>query len=214
MARREYRPGSRVFDDVIRETVEATRKAVISTAHREHRKVLNTDPRPGRWRQYVDGIEGAPFEAVQGAGVIVIDYQRLDIVAQFAMETLFDLSPVDSGEYRRRHTLFVDDTAVTNLKDWESGQEVSIANYLPYSRKIEIGAMKMRVPGTDHVYQQAEQIVRRRFGNIADIRFTFRAVVNSALISGREANNPDIRYPALVLNDGRSPSRRRTAPRR
>lgn len=221
MAVRHYRPGSSVFTDVIRATEALTKKAVIDTAWREHRKILQTDPRPGRWRQYVDGVEGAPFEAVRGNGVIVVDYQRLDIVAQFAMETLFDLSPVDSGDYRKAHTLFVDDTAVTNLKDWEVGQEVSIANFLPYSRKIELGVMKMRVPGTDHVYQQAEQIVRRRFGNIADIRFTYRAVVSGNIIpyQGSGSANADWsrpggierdnRMPALVLNDGRSPARRR-----
>ncbi len=215
MARRDYRPGSLVFDDVIRDTEAATKKAMIGIANREHRRILSTDPRPGRWRQFVDGVEGVPFDNVKGNGVIVVDYQRLDIVAQFAMETLFDLSPVDSGDYRMAHTLFIDDTAVTDLKAWEPDQEVSIANYLPYSRKIEIGAMVMRVPGTDHVYEQAEQIVRRRYGNIADIRFTFRGIVGGAMVTGRAGGLSDIRYPALVLSDGRSPSRRRSAaPRR
>lgn len=216
MATREYRPGTAVFDDVIRATKALTQKALVETAHREHRRVLHRDPKPGRWRQYVDGVEGAPFERARSNGVITIDYQRLDIVAKFALETLFDLSPVDSGDYRMAHHLFIDDTAVANLADWESDQEVSIINFLPYARKIELGAptMIMRVPGTDHVYQQAEQIVARRFGNIASIRFTYRAVVNSTLISGRAGNKSALRYPALVLNDGRTSSRRRTGPRR
>lgn len=228
---REYRPGSLVITDVIGQTLAATRRKLIEVAHREHRKVITTEPRPGRWRQFVDGAEGVPFENVRANGVITIDYMRLDIVAQFAMETLFDLSPVDSGDYRNAHTLFLGDTAIASmndwrpadasfsgfiaatLKDWEPGEELSIANFLAYSRKIEVGAMTMRVPGTDHVYEQAEQIVRRRYGNLADIRFTFRGVVDGALVSGKAGNNPDVRYPALVLNDGRSSNRRRASRR-
>ena len=61
-----------------------------------------------RFTRNVDGREGASEESVRPDGVITYIYPRLDAVVQFAMEVLFDLSPVLSGEYRNSHTLFVD----------------------------------------------------------------------------------------------------------
>jgi hypothetical protein len=166
-----------LFRRVEEATLERTHEVLVVTAKREHAKIMRTDPRPGAFRRFVDETEGAPEERVRPFGVIEYVYSRLDVVAQFAMEVLFDLSPVLSGEYRNAHSLFLNGAAVPNLKGWKSGDEVVILNPLPYARKIERGAMKMRVPGTDHVYQQAEQIVRRRYGNLANVRFTYRSPV-------------------------------------
>lgn len=209
MATLRYKAGSRAFDVAIQETIEETRRVIIATAHREHGTVLKTDPRPARWQQFVDGIEGGRFEAVKGNGVIIIDYDRLDVVVQFAMETLFDKSPVLSGAYRNSHTIFVDGVAVTNLKDRFAGGEVVISNTVPYARKIELGRMTMRAAGSDHVYAQAEQIVRRRFGNVADVRFTYRGIIGTAIATSRDHGKSGLRYPALAISPAGSRSSRR-----
>lgn len=194
-------------------TAEATQRAIVALAKREHAKVLNADPRPGGFTRYVDGRKGAREEAVKPNGVIVYEYERLDLVVQFAMETLFDKSPVLLGDYRRAHTIFLNGSPVPNLAAWKSGDEVAISNYLPYSRKIEMGKMKMRVPGTDHVYRQAEQIVKGRFGNVARIKFTYRAVVSGAHVPYAPAGTANAaasrrggveqrsRYPTLVITE-------------
>lgn len=179
-------------------TAEATHRAIVALAKREHAKVLAAEPKPGGFTRFVDGRRGAPEEAVKPNGVIVYEYQRLDLVVQLAMETLFDKSPVLSGAYRNAHTIFLNGTAVANLKDWKTGDEVAISNYLPYSRKIEVGKMTMRVPGTDHVYAQAAQVVKGRFGNVASIRFTYRGV-GAGMVAGRAGNKSDARYPTLVI---------------
>lgn len=180
-------------------THEATHRAIVALAKREHAKVLMTDPRPGGFTRYVDGRRGAPEEAVKPNGVIVYEYQRLDLVVQLAMETLFDRSPVLSGEYRNRHTIFLNGQPVRNLKNWKPGDEVAISNYVPYARKIEAGKMRMRVPGTDHVYQQAAQIVKARYGNVASVHFTYRGIGGGGIIGGRPGNRSEARFPALVI---------------
>ncbi|ODT22242.1 MAG: hypothetical protein ABS35_15330 [Kaistia sp. SCN 65-12] len=114
------------------------------------------------------------------------------------METLFDRSPVLSGEYRMAHHLFLNGAAVANLKGWSSGDEVSISNTLPYSRKIEVGVMKMRVPGTSRVYQESAKIVQGRFGNLASVTFTFRAIAGRGV---RGSKSRDLRYPVLVITE-------------
>ena len=117
------------------------------------------------------------------------------------METLYDLSPVLTGEYRNSHTLFLNGVAVPNLKDYRAGDRVMISNVLPYSRKIELGVMTMRVPGTDQVYEQAAAKVARRYGNIATAFFTFTGIVGGANVKGLVGNKADNRFPAIILSD-------------
>jgi hypothetical protein len=176
-----------VFRVAGQQTVEATRKLLIRTAKAKNAEVMGRDPRPATFTRYVDGKQGAAEEAVEATGTIVYRYPRLELVAQFAMETLFDLSPVLSGDYRNAHTLFLDGMPVSDLKSWRPGDEISISNPLPYARKIEIGKMKMRVPGTDHVYEQARRKVMARYGNMARIDFTYRALIGGGQVNQARA---------------------------
>ena len=210
-------PIAEQFRIAIQETREATQKAIVETAHREHARVMRTAPQPKSFRRFVDGIEGAPIETVKADGVIYIVYERLELIAQYAMEVLFDLSPVGlpsdprpdhPGLYRNSHTMFLKGAAVSDLSNWSPGDEIVIANFVPYSRKIELGLMKMRVPGSDFVYYQAERIVRRRFGNLAEINFTFRGIVGGGIVGGASGNKSDIRFPALVIKQKLSGRRR------
>lgn len=160
---------------------------IVKVAKREHAKVMNTDPMPSSFTRIVDGVTGAREEQVKSNGMIVYQYPRLEEVTKYALEVLFDLSPVLSGDYRNSHTLFINGVAATDLNGWKRDDEISISNPLPYSRKIEVGAMKMRVPGTDHVYQQASAKVKARYGNVATISFTFRAIFGQNIVNQSKA---------------------------
>jgi hypothetical protein len=107
---------SRAFEVVKQSTADATQELIAKVAKREHGKIMATEPRPGGFTRWVDGRRDAPEESVRADGLIYYLYARLDMVAQFALETLFDLSPVRSGRYRDSHTLFLNGTAVANLK--------------------------------------------------------------------------------------------------
>lgn len=187
------------FRIAARETVEETRQALIATAKREHSRIMQADPRPARFTRTVDGRRGAKEEAVRADGRIVYDYGRLAEVVQAAMDLLFELSPVLSGEYRMGHTLFVNGIEARNLADWDGEGEVIISNPLPYARKIELGKMKMRVPGTDHVYEQAEWLMLQRFGNQARIKFTYRGLSGGSVLTGKAHGESQYRYPALNI---------------
>lgn len=173
-------------------TLAETQRIVVAVAKREHGRVMQTDPRPASFRRFVDGREGAPEEAVRGNGVILYQYPRLDIVGEFAVETLIAKSPVgppEGGHYRDRHQRFVNGAPVGSFAGYPSGAELAISNSAPYSRKIELGRMHMRVPGTDHVYEQARQVVNARYGTLARVRFGFMEV------GGGQRN------PALVITE-------------
>lgn len=220
-----YQPVEQQFRIAIEGTLADVHKNLVATAKREHARVMDTDPRPSSFKRIVDGREGVPEEAVKPAGIIVYQYPRIAEIVQFAMEVLYDRSPVDSGDYRNAHMFFIENSPATNLKEWRPGQEVTITNPMPYARKIEVGAMTMRVPGTDHVYRQARDIVARRWGNAASIRFTFRALIGGFVAiqeraaargrtTGRSAsgdferqlapglhNRAELRFPALVISE-------------
>lgn len=193
----------------------AVQQSIVARAKQLHADVMKKPPRPQSFKRFVDGIEGAPEESVKYNGFISYVYYRLDSVVQFAMEVLYDKSPVGlrsdrpghPGFYRDNHQLYLNGSAVRNLSGWKPGDEVAIANAVPYSRVIELGgyqgnpSWKVRVPGTDKVYFQAEQIVKRRFGNVANIRFTYRGIGGVGFVGGREGNASDMRYPALVITE-------------
>lgn len=191
---------TQVFRVAARETIEETREALIATAKREHGRIMKTDPKPLRFIRTVDGVRGAREEVVKVDGRIQYVYPRLEEVVRFAIETLFDFSPVLSGDYRNGHQIFVDGVAVPNLKAWDGEGDVVICNYLPYARKIEVGKMRMRVPGSHHVYEQAEVIVAQRYGNAASIFFTYQGVMQGARV-GRAGggNRAELRYPCLKI---------------
>jgi hypothetical protein len=202
-------PGSSTFEIAAQRTLAATQRLLVATAKARHADVMRADPRPGGFTRYVDGREGLPEEAARPDGVITYIYRRLDMVVEAALQTLFDLSPHASGAYRSGHTLFVAGQPVANLRDWRPGQEIAITNLRPYARKIEVGAMKMRVAGTDRVYAQAERILRRRFGKIADINFTYRGVVSGAQVNPLDAG-PSVLAPLARGEKGRfAPGSRR-----
>lgn len=186
----KYQAGSLTFRVAAQRTLERTRKVLIGTAKREHGKVMVAEPQPNTFRRFVDGRQGAAEETVKPHGVILYQYPRLDEVARYALRVLFDLSPVgppEDGHYRDRHTVYVGGKPVASLKGF-SGPEIIVSNPLPYARKIEVGGMKMRVPGTDMVYQRAVRKVRARFGNVAAIHFLYQSI-------------GDDRFPALRIRE-------------
>lgn len=154
-------------------TLEEVRQRIVRTAKVKHAEIMQDDPQPGGFERHVDGVKDAPEEAVKADGVIVYDYDRLDLVASVALDVLRQLSPIADGDYVRSHVLFVNGQVVDTLKgNWKAGDEISITNTMPYSRKIEIGNEGYHAH--PHVYEKAARLLSNRFGNIAKITFAFR----------------------------------------
>jgi hypothetical protein len=190
----------RLFIVAAQATQEEAHKQLVTLAKREHGKVMQSEPRPGRFIRTVDGVRGAREEQVKPDGSIVYVYPRLDEVVQAALDILFDLSPVLSGAYRMNHRLFIDGVEARNLAGWDGKSAIVISNSMPYSRKIELGKMTMRVPGSDRVYEQAEFALLQRFGNQARVFFTYRGLMGGSLLSAKQGGNKsEYRYPALEI---------------
>jgi hypothetical protein len=193
------------FEAAIAEVRSAVAKDIVAAAKREHAKIMEAEPRPPGFVRHVDGREGATEEDVSDGGIIVYDYHRIDLVVDAAMDTLRKLSPVASGDYVRSHTIFIGGSVVEDAKNWKPGQEVVLANTVPYARKIEIGGKKFRTH--PHVYEKTASILRRLFAGVADISFSYYDVgslYEGGLGAGGEAEESSLR--AKYIAWGYSPS--------
>lgn len=170
------------WDSVTKNAVNLTQQQVAAKAVEMNRAVMVKEPRPLGVKRYVDGVEGAPETAVRAGGVIVYDYNRLDLVAEVALDTLRQLSPVKEGNYVRGHVIMLNEQIVelAQLRGaYKDGDTITISNTEPYTRKIERGGKGFRTKG--HVYEKAERILVRRFGNQASIYFTYRKAPAGAI---------------------------------
>jgi hypothetical protein len=190
-----FEPTSRIFTAEISTRLDLVRKSLIAKAKLEHQKVMDTDPRPIAFTRFVDGKKGEVEDAAGFRSVILYIYSRLDMVAKFALNALIEGSPERTGRYKASHVLYLNGMPVADLTKYQAGDEIAISNTLPYSRKIEVGSMRMRVPGTDHVYQKAMQRTRRNMGNLATVRFEYREII------GVHRAKAGSRFPVLVITE-------------
>lgn len=207
---------------------------LVALAKSKNAEIMARDPRPSGFVRFVDGRRGAAEEAVKAAGVIVYVYERLQVgfdqyldltrvrlddIARFALETLRSISPIGQGgdphpgQYRAAHALFLNGYPVKNLSHWNPGDEISISNFVEYSRILEIGDGKFRVPM--NIYERAFDIIDEKYGRDAELEFTWRGIVNDLQIpqgsherrgfgvrvtaSTRQHNKAVKRFPTIVL---------------
>lgn len=152
---------------------------------------------------YVDGRLGAAIESVKPGGVVVALFAVHAAAIDFTAFTLQRLSPIDENPktrdeivYHDRHRFLVNGEEREPPVSIEPDDVVTFVNLLPYARKIEKGWSKKQAP--DGVYEAAAAIVKARYGNIVDVRFSYGSFLGATA-------SRDTRYPSISLY----PKRRR-----
>lgn len=223
------------FDRAKSRALVAVQSRLVAVAKNRHAAVMAREPRPAGFVRIVDGRIGALEEVVRVYGTIRYIYDRLQVgferdpkatiarldeIARFALETLRASSPVGAGDdphaglYRDSHKLFLNGYPVDDLSGWREGDEISIANYVAYSRILEVGDGKARLP--NFVYQNAADVVAEKYENFARIMFDWRGIVDGNQIaqdprerrgfgvrvaaSRHQHNKGEVRYPTIVIS--------------
>lgn len=128
---------------------------------------------------FVDGRQGAPLDTVKPDGVIVFEFDLLNDLFEWIGDMLVRHSPVRDGDYAGSHLFFADGVAVDPGADIPAADEYVFLNAQPYARKIERG-LSPQAP--DGVYESVALMARRRFGNLASIKFSFRSFQGGAVM--------------------------------
>lgn len=142
----------------------------LSEAQEINRQALGRVP---PHQTFVDRREGAPLESVKPDGVIVFDFELLDDLFSWIGEQLVLHAPVLTGAYQRSFAFFADGVEIEPGQPVPTFREALFINTQPYARKIERGYSDQ---APDGVFQAVATLAKKRFGNMASIRFSYRAL--------------------------------------
>jgi hypothetical protein len=161
----------------------------------------------------VNGVIGAAETSVRLPGPIVYQFEYLAEVVTTGLALLRESAPVLSGRYRDSFFAMANGRAIADPADIPAGAEVILTNDQPYSRKIQVGAQRTRVP--PHLFDRVQQALRRQYGDLLRIDLRFIPLQQGFVLRRtglrRHANGTvkrradvlagdDLTYPALVIN--------------
>lgn len=162
--------------------IERDGKALlIRTARTGHQKIMADASSKGlapTWEAYANTPGNADLASVKLPGPIVYNYRYVSDLIQWALDELRKNSPSRSGDYVRSHTIYVNGQPVDVVpKTIGPGDQIYIANPVPYSRKLEIGKTKSGrafvIQVQPKIYQRVFDELKGRARGMSSIRFGF-----------------------------------------
>jgi hypothetical protein len=162
---------------------ENINKELARFARSELANVIASGEASTIYTKYVNGREGAEEETVQAPGPVLYDFSYWEPIIKFALAALAERSPVLTGAYQSTHRVMLGSQFIDPTAPIAAGETVTIVNTQPYSRKIEVGFMQMRVP--DGVYQDVMRKVRSQFGRAVSVTFKMILIPNGYILKGR-----------------------------
>lgn len=149
----------------------------------------------------VDGARGRVEEGVKLGGSIVYLFDATPRAHADLMEHLNWISPVDTSDdaddrvFAKSFVALIEgmEAEIAALKP---GDEVTVANRQPYSRKLELG-WSLQAP--DGVFEVAAKWLRSRWGKAVDVRFTYVALEGMPGVKKQGYRGNSTRYPAIIL---------------
>jgi hypothetical protein len=164
--------------------VETDGKALlISTARNGHQQIMADAASKGlqpSWEAYANTPGNSNLETVRLPGPIVYNYRYLVDLILFALTELRRQSPTDSGNYKRSHTVYVNDQPVgdTIPNSIKAGDRIYIANPVPYARRLEVGRTKggaraFLVSKPNRIYERVTEMTKAEGKGRAKIRMGY-----------------------------------------
>jgi hypothetical protein len=172
-------------------------KDVLNETLASNRAILGHDT---EYEQFVDGRADAALNSVNpDGGTIVFTFDVVNSALEWIGKQLLLNSPVGKGpiHYKDSHILLADGVEIDADGEIPPADEYVFVNKLPYARKIERGESEQ---APDGVYEVVADMASRRFGNVAKIRFTYRALYQPATRSKADKSaSRDSRNPAISV---------------
>lgn len=144
----------------------------------------------------VDGVRGVSEDLVRPGGVIVYEFKLATDLLEWIADQLRRHAPVLTGRFRDSFKLFADGVETEIGDHMRDSAEYVFVSPLPYARKIERGESD-KAP--DGVFEAVATLAAQRFGNQAQIRFSYRAPFDGVILTGRPGDRSDHRTPSIVV---------------
>lgn len=174
---------------------EKAQKTLVRVARAGHAAIMaEQTARAGfapEFEAYANNPGNTNLDSVVLPGPIVYRYRYVREILTVALDELRKASPVVSGLYRDSHTLFINGIPVAGTApSIKAGDEVFIANPVPYARRLEVGKTES---GRSFVLQVAPNIYERvmkrvlipRYRNVAKLSLTYVTIPDAYIIKGR-----------------------------
>lgn len=156
-------------------TLAAAARENLRQAQETNRSVLGMIP---PHETFVDGRAGASEDSVRPDGEIVYEFELMNEMFEWIGQLLVENSPFLTGRYQDSFVFTVDGDVVDPGAPLPEGEEFVFTNVQPYARKVERG-LSNQAP--DGVFQVVAAMASSRFGNLAKIRFSYRAPLFGAI---------------------------------
>lgn len=189
-------------------------KALADFARSENAKAIQEGEGSERFDRYVNGNFGASEDTVVPPGPVLYVYHWWREIIEFALQSLVERSPDKSGRYKQSWFVMTPGGRVKSFDDIPINATVIICNDQPYSRKIDVGHMRMSVP--PGVVEDGRKTVMARFGNLVTAKRTMIPLPGGYVLKGvfrrgyrqfartklrkDTAAGSQMTYPALVLS--------------
>jgi len=166
-----------------------------------------------RYDRYVNGVFGAVEETVVPPGPILYVFQGWREIIEFALQSAVERSPEKSGRYKQSWFIMTPGGVIKSFDEIPINSTVILTNNQPYSRKVDVGHMRMSVP--PGIIEDVRKMVMARFGNFVTAKRTLIPLPGGYILKGRFKRGyrpyartklrPDtmagaqMTYPALVM---------------
>lgn len=193
-------------------TPEIARRRHIEIAREGLKDYLRRSRDKPNYQIIVDNVLASSEEQLKPFGKITYVFLRMSQIGKLAIQTARDLSPVESGRYKRSWILIADKQLVNENSIPENIDELILVNFQPYARKIHVRGARLRgvPPG---IVEKVRQIVLKRFRNNFVVNLEFMNLPNAYILrkdyiqkrrSGKTrlhtARGNELTYPALVIH--------------
>lgn len=179
-----------IIDEMLSPEAQAKAFAVAAREARDEAQAINRSAlgRDAEFETIVDGRVGASEDTAKVPGRIVYDFDLGNQVLTSIYEMLLSTAPIESGDYRKSIRIYVDGVEVSYAPDQiEGAEEVVFTTVSPYARKLEGAAATKDNPkryispqAPDGVFQAVALLARKRFGNIANVKYTYQPIVGGS----------------------------------
>ena len=173
---------------------EEARQLLIRTARQGHVRIMREQTaRSGSvpiYKAWANSPANTNIATVKAPGPIVYEYYYSAEIVKEALKMLQDMSPVESGKYKRSHGLWIDGLPVKPDTPLSPEHEIFIANTVDYSRRLEVGKTTSGRQFTiqkkySHIYERATKRLNAKYENVANIYFGYVQLPGAWEIKGR-----------------------------